>query len=162
MRMPLSTSWSGWAERSVLVALLLVAYVWAWRPARAWLGTHLLHPVARSLDTDHARDHRVSGTPMGVRVVTPSGVSYGMRTPGGILFLLPILAFALTYPRRHYWLYFGLYVAALGALRFFLFLSGIAWTPLGFRLYSFLSGPVYMATTLGAPLIAYRLASRRQ
>jgi hypothetical protein len=97
---------------------------------------------------------------MTVTVVGPDGSRSTMRSPGGILFLLPAVILIAAYPRRPYWLAVAAYVVSFDAVLLALLSAGVAWGDWAFALFAFLSGDVRMATFLGSPLLAYWMASR--
>jgi hypothetical protein len=142
------------ALRAALIGLLIVGYVWMWRPARAWLPEHVLVPMLETVSTSRADQFAISSSGVGLHV-SSSGSSAHMRTPAGILFVLPAAILLGIYPRRPYWAYLWVYQMALGALMLGALGLGIGWTDAGFTVYRFLSGDVYMGTSLAAPLVAY-------
>jgi hypothetical protein len=155
-----SVSVRGILERGFLVALLVVAYVEVIRPARSWMGPNVLAPVVQSVDTERSEAHRVQGAPMTVTVVGPDGSRSTMRSPGGILFLLPAVILIAAYPWRPYWLAVAAYVVSFDAVLLALLSAGVAWGDWAFALFAFLSGDVRMGTLLGFPLVVFWLRRR--
>jgi len=147
------TTLRAWIERSLLVGLLLAAYIWVWRPARAWIGTNVLVPAVQSVETERARSFDVAPQPLGVSVSSET-MGTGMRAPGGILFLLPALLLVAAFPRRPYWLYLWGYHLGLGALLLGTLCLGVAWADGAFTVHQFLKGPVRTGTSLAAPILA--------
>jgi len=160
MQLP-SLSWRDVLQRGALVGLLVIAYVGVIRPARTWMGPNVLAPIVQSVDTERAATHRVRAAPMTVIVTGgPDGARTTMRSPGGILFLLPAVILMAVYPRRPYWLAVAAYVVLFDAALLLLLCAGVAWGDWAFALFAFLSGDVRMGTLLGFPLVVFWLRRR--
>jgi hypothetical protein len=153
-----SLSWRRWGASGLLAIGLIVAYVTAWRPARAVLMQHVAHPVLTSIDTERSRQFRYAfqrgALRIGVQSPQPGVASTKYSAPAGRDFLLPALLLVLLFPYRPYWLYFWGFHLAVGVL-FLLFTAlGIAWADAAFALKQFLKQYVVQALSLSAPLLA--------
>lgn len=143
----------------LLAALvLLIVYIFLWRPARAWLTQHAAYPALAAVETQRAARFAVApgANPRVVEVrATEGGKSFSFGAPGGIRFLLPGLLLVGLYPRQPYWLYyFWLYHLGLGVLLLALLAIGIGWSDAGFTLHTFLSRYIIDATSLAVALLA--------
>lgn len=144
-------------KRAVLIGLLVLAYVGAWRPARSWLAHQVLYPAFSSIETERADEYRLRKAPLGVAAHSTDRRTRRFRVPVGILFLLPALILVLLFPDRPYWLYLWLYLVALGGLGGVSFGIGLGWTSWGFHLQAILTGHFRTATSLGAPVLVWQL-----
>jgi hypothetical protein len=123
---------SVWLQRGGLAILLLVAYVFAWRPVRTEMMASVVHPVLAAAVSDETEAtvefRRASGT---VRVHLPDDSpreNGTMAAPAGVRFLLPALILVLAAPRRPYWLAFWaghLLVSAFITLSWWFALQGV-------------------------------------
>lgn len=142
----------------LLAALvLLIVYIFLWRPARAWLTQRVAYPALAAVETERSARFTVvpGANPRVVEVrATEGGKSFSFGAPGGIRFLLPGLLLVGLYPRRPYWFYFWLYHLGLGMLLLVLLAVGIGWSGAGFTLHTFLSRYIIDATSLAVALLA--------
>lgn len=97
-------------QRGGLAILLLVAYVFAWRPAQCKIMKSAVHPALAAVVPEEA-DASVAFRPASatVRIHTPDNPvqsSGTMAAPAGVKFLLPGLIIVLLAPCRPYWMYF--------------------------------------------------------
>ena len=154
---------------SVFAALLLAAYVGAIRPARAWLAEDVARPLFASVDTPRARTFDIARPrtqPTAVAAV-PRGEDLNAEgaalwaAPGGVLFVLPAMFLAFSFPTRPYWLYLLAYHLALGVVALAVFLVGLGWVEGAFALYTFSRTYMTEAVSLAVPLLLW-LAGRAE
>ena len=154
----ISRSWSRWAVGAVLGAGLLLLYFSAWRPARALLTQHVVHPLFTSIETERADTFQYSfargALRVGLRSSRPSINAPNYHAPAGGDFLLPALILVLLFPYRPYWVYLWGFHLVVGALFLGLLAVGIAWSDAAFALQHFLEHYLAQALSLSAPLLA--------
>lgn len=115
---------ASWTHRTVLVGLLLAAYLLAWTPARtAWTRT-----AATLLDRSAPSSARVSARPAAhtVRLRPPEAPGITYRAPAGVKFLLPGLFLILALPARPHLGAFFMGHLALGGLAWALLSAALA------------------------------------
>lgn len=157
------TGWKRWLTGALLAALMAVAYVVLWRPARAYVTQQVVYPAFAALQTERAQRFRL--VPAGPRAIevtwahsslaVPGEVPPAYQAPAGILFLLPALFLIAAYPHRPYWVYFALWHVVLGTLSFTAIYVGIGWSGWGFAAHAFLLRYFIPATSLGAPALVW-------
>ena len=109
-----------WLHRAILAGLVLLAYLWAWTPARSvWItqGAQFLGTAtSNNVSTIIARPEAPT-----IRVELADGQTAKHTAPAGIKFLLPALFLVLISPRRpHLGTFFAGHLA-LGVLALILF-----------------------------------------
>lgn len=151
-------------KRGLFVALLLVAYVYAWRPARAWIASHGIYPALESIHTSRAERYQVKAEYLSVRIYFPDDdrSPLGLRPTGGILFVLPAVMLLLLFPEKPYLVYLFAYHLILGACMIGAVAVGIGWAEWGFAVYRFLIGYFLKATSLAAPLLPFLFPAHRR
>ena len=144
-----------WLYRTVLVCLLLAAYLWAWPPART-LWTAQSAALLEHLVDARAADGAVAGSPDGhVLRVTVNDTTGKYTAPAGVKFLLPAGFLVLVAPRRPR---VGTFFAGhllLGGLALGLLAGCTAGLPGGFGLSRFLQTYVVDAYSLAVPVLAF-------
>jgi hypothetical protein len=157
-------AWPSLLKRGVFVALLLLAYVYAWRPARAWVTSHIIHPTLASLETPRAAQYQVTASYLSVDVRASSGGgrSVALRPTAGLLFVLPAVFLLLLFPNEPYWIYLFGYHLVLGTCMVGAVTIGVGWADWGFAVYQFLIGYILKATSLAAPLLPFLLPAHQR
>ncbi len=153
----------------VFAALLLVAYVAAVRPARAWLAAEVALPLFASIDTPRARSFDVARPQRQATAVAAAPRGEGPASEGaalwaapvGVLFVLPALFLVYAFPTRPYWLYLLAYHLVLGAVAGVVFGIGLGWFAPAFSLYTFSRTYMTEAVSLAVPLLLW-LAGRAE
>jgi len=141
------------ALRALLVAALVGAYVYAWRPyGRAAVVRSGAIPILRATAGGSPNGWTVQARPGGRRLTLRApagGRSFRWTAPAGVRFLLPALGVALLAPHRLYWLLLWGGHVALGALGLGLLCLGVAGSGAGFVLYDVLTRYLVDAFGLG-------------
>jgi len=140
-------------RRALLVALLLGAYVYGWRPYGRPASVHALAaPLLRSVVAGAPRPWEVRPRPGGHRLTLAAGdgaPSIGWTAPAGVRFLLPALGVALLAPRRPYWLVLWGGHLLLGGLGLLFLCLGVTTGAFWFLLYDGLTQYLVDAFSLG-------------
>lgn len=143
-----------WLHRAVLGGLLLIAYLYAWTPARtAWVE----HAAAPLLTCATGNEADVSLRPAAhtVRVQLTETHSVGYQAPAGIKFLLPALFLIVIAPARPR---LGMFFAGhlgLGALALALLASGTGGLPGSIPLARFVQTYGVDAYSLAVPVLVF-------
>lgn len=152
----MSTRLASWVHRLVIGGLLLIAYLWAWTPARtAWVeygAAPLLETVMERADTEGT----IAARPADylVRLEPSRRPDRTYRAPAGVKFLLPAFFLILVVPRR---LYVGLFFAGhllLGLTSLAFFTGGAAGVPVSLWAADYVQTYVVDAYSLTVPLLA--------
>ncbi len=147
----------------VFGALLLVGYVGAIRPARAWLAADVALPLFATVDTPRARSFDVGRPPTQPTAVLavlegegPDADGAALWTaPAGVLFVLPAMFLALAFPARPYWLSLLAYHLAVGAGALAVVGLGLGWVEGAFALSTFSRTYLTEAVSLAVPLLLW-------
>lgn len=142
-----------WLHRTVLLGLLLVAYLWAWTPARtAWTAQSavLLGHVVEETDVVSARPPAHT-----LRVHLGHDASIEYTAPAGVKFLLPAGFLILMAPGRPL---LGAFFAGhllLGGLALVLLAGGAIGLPAGLGLSRFVQTYGVDAYSLAVPVFVF-------
>lgn len=113
----------------------------------------MIAPTLRVATPDAVPPARAYGVSVEVSV-PPTNQSVAMRTPGGLLLLLPAVLLVAAFPLRPYWIYLWVYHMLIGGVMLLLLCAGLQGAGWGVEAYRFVSGHLYMGTSLAAPLLA--------
>jgi len=157
--------WVRWALRIILVVLLSLTYLFAWRPARSWIATEIMYPVLRASCTAPACSGiQPHGGAALVRLELGPGApgleTVSLAAPAGIRFLLPGLFLLIIGARGHY--LFGLWMAHIVLVSCALGLASVAAAgfPLAAHGSFFITQYGLGAVSLGVPALALARRTR--
>ncbi|WP_022836436.1 hypothetical protein [Salisaeta longa] len=151
-------SWTHAAlHRAGLLALLLVAYLYAWTPLRHAVTAHVARPLLVRAAGDYAL---VSAPPGRLIFEAPHAPAVSFTMIGGILLLLPAALLLVGWPHRLYWLYVALFHLGFAGVLIGAAALAVAGAPAGRLLDDFLRTLVLRAVAIGAPIAAW-LAHRQ-
>lgn len=136
------------------MALLVLAYVFAWSPARDVLMIHGASPVVEAAcSTGTCEQVRTSQHAVTVKA-TADGPWVSIDPPAGVRFLLPALFILAIAPRSPYWLYFFGGHVTLTVLTLLLVYLGVAAGPLSvLYIARFISSYLLDAYSLAVPAL---------
>lgn len=158
--------------RVILVALLLAAYFFGWRPARNSLMESVVHPILSAASTKvggpQSRaievDLRAGGITVRIPQRSSSVLPAALPTPAGTKFLLPAIVALLMAPRKPYWLILWtghVLLLAVSVVVLALALSHLdpsadpSDIPIAFYVADFLQGYVLDVFSLAIPVLAF-------
>lgn len=150
-----------WLHRVVLGGLLLIAYLYAWTPART---AYTQYGIAPALAWVAGPNQTVSARPAAhtIRVDSASGAGLTVRAPAGVKFLLAAGALIMLVPSRPpLGLFFGGHLL-LGLLTGGLAGAALSGMPGGLVLADFVQSYLVDTFSLGVPVLAFVQARESQ
>ena len=147
----------------VMAVILVLAYAYAWNPARTAAVRHVAYPLIKQSAAEGGRARlqarrvffHAPGEGSAATRMAEGRTTKTYHPPVGVRFLIGALLLVVLFPFRPYWVVlWGLHLLLAAALlaAFSMGATGRGW---GFGLYHFLHTYIVPAVSFGMPAVAY-------